>query len=323
MVRSPVTLRRLPLWLAGFFLLVLLSACGGSVGDYSTSGSTASSPARVPEANSNSDQSLSNAGGNKSAPGSNQKSISATALGPQYLIKTLKVSLGVKDTKKAADAIQSWINTTDPRSSSVNVDYQKVSTDSYMIAMTFSVQAEMYPQVYRYLRDYTQQNGGNLLGFNEQVQNVTNDYVDSQARLKNLRAEQDRLLTLMSNAKALGDILSIEQRLTDVQGQLEQIEAQIKSLNDQTTFYTVALSLQPIYTPPPDKPEPAWNPGKVFADAFDALLTIGKGLLTVVIWLLVFSIYILPIAVGLWFLRRWFLRTRPATPPPTTSTTSA
>jgi len=49
--------------------------------------------------------------------------------------------------------------------------------------------------------------------------------------LQNLRVEQGRLQDLLSHAQALSDVLSIDQQLTDVEGQIESDEAQLNTLN--------------------------------------------------------------------------------------------
>jgi len=156
----------------------------------------------------------------------------------------------------------------------------------------------MYTQIKLYLENYTAQHGGQLLSLRETVQDVSNDYIDSQSRLRNLRGEQQRLLTLLGSATALGDILSIEQRLTDVEGQIEDLEAHLNALNGQITYYTVSINLQPLAPAEPPPPPPAsWSVFQTLQDAWAASVGFGEALLTLFIWLLTFSIYILPVAV--------------------------
>ncbi|GCE08615.1 hypothetical protein KDAU_59440 [Dictyobacter aurantiacus] len=251
--------------------------------------------------------------------------------GPQYLIKTLNVTMQVKDTRKVASDIQAWITATDPRSSSAGADYTQVSDKYYNVSLTFSVQATMYPQIYNYLRDYNVQGstGGKLVGFKETVQDVSNDYVDTQSRIKNYKGEQTRLLTLLSHAQAVGDIVTIDQKLTEVESNIETSEAHLKLLSSQVTFYTVNLYLQPII---PDVPVPApqtdtgWSFSSAFGAAFSASLNFGRALLTFLIWLLAFSIYVVPVVIIAWLIRRYrvtigrlvspLLATSRPTPPP-------
>jgi hypothetical protein len=277
-------------------LALLLAACGGASGA-TTSGSSefsANAPAHQPVSTSSQ--------GSNSSSGQNTKS--STSIGPQYLIKSLQVNMLVKDTRQTASDLQSWIATTDPRSTSAGIDYEQTYDNLYTVNMTFSVTSAQYPQLEEYLASYAQQHGGKLTSLHESVQDVTNDYIDTQSRLTNLRGEQQRLLTLMSNTTALGDIITVESKLTDVEGQIEEIEAHLNALKNQTTYYTVTISLQPIApitTPPSSTP---WSLGQVLHDSWAAALGFGQGLATLLIWLLVFSVYLIPVALIGWFVWR-------------------
>src|SRR5437667_12461241 len=108
--------------------------------------------------------------------------------------------------------------------------------------MTFSETSTQYPQIEEYLAGYAQQHGGKLVSLHESVQDVTNDYIDTQSRLTNLRGEQQRLLILLSNTTALGDIITVESKLTDVKGQNDDSECSLNDLQNRTTFNTVAYN---------------------------------------------------------------------------------
>ena len=280
-------------------IALLLISCGSSSGSTS-SGSTSSGSAISAAAPASSNAKLNSSNQNQAG----QKNWAATG-GTPYLVKTLSVTMAVKDTRQTADALQTWISTADPHSISEGMNYQQVDTNTYNVTMSFSVQASLYPQIQSYLRDYASQQKGQLIGIQESVQDVTNDYIDTQSRLKNLRSEQARLLDLMTRAQALNDVLTIEQRLTDVEGQIEQIEEHINDLGNQLQFYTITITLQPLTTPAPPPATPGWSVGQVFHDAFAASLTLAQGLLSMLIWLLAFSVYIVPLLVIAWFVHRW------------------
>lgn len=281
-------------------LAVFLASCGGA---------GTSAPTAAPVAHSSNGGTIN---ANSGASSDQAKSLGApggqktgsTSFGPQYVVKTLNVGMAVKDTRKTADEIQSWLTAADPQATSTGINYSPISDNFFNISMNFSVQATLYPQIANYLKDYPAKQQGRLTNYNESVQDVTNDYIDTQSRLKNLRAEQDRLLELISHAQALGDIMVVDQRLTDVEGQIESTEAHLKALNGQVAFYTISISLQPIdvATPPPS---PGWSVTQIFHDAFAASLAFGLGLLTFLIWLLAFSIYIIPTLLILWLIMRW------------------
>lgn len=253
----------------------------------------------------------SNQGGGASSPG---------ATTPQYLIKSLAVDMQVKDTRRVAIDLQNWVATTDPRSTTAGIDYEQTDDGLYRVSVTFAVQASLYPQIQRYLADYAGQHDGTLVSLHETVQDVTNDYIDTQSRLANLRAEQQRLQDLLKQATSLNEVLSIDQRLTDVEGQIESTEAHLNALNGQTTFYRVTVSLEPISNPVAVASN-QFDPGGTLINAARAALVFGEFLLTVLIWLLVFSVFLLPV-LPIWLLVRRYRRTRrtrptrPAPPPP-------
>ncbi len=280
-------------------LALLLAACGGATSS-SNSDLGVNAPIHKAQVASTPSQS--------SGSFSGQNTKSPASFGPQYLIKSLQVNMLVKDTRQVANDLQSWIATTDPRSTSAGIDYEQTYDNLYNVNMTFSVTSAQYTQIEEYLAGYAQQHGGKLTSLHESVQDVTNDYVDTQSRLTNLRGEQQRLLTLLSNTNTLGDIITIEIKLTDVEGQIEEIEAHLNLLKNQTTFYTVTIGLQPIEpvtAPPPSTP---WSLGQVLHDAWAAALAFGQGLATLLIWLVVFGIYVIPVALVGWFIWR---RVRP------------
>ena len=274
-------------------LALLLTACGGS--SATSSGLVANGP--VHQVASTSSQ------GSSSLSGQNTKS--ATSFGPQYLIKSLQVNMLVKDTRQVASDLQSWIGTTDPRSTSAGIDYEQTYDNLYNVNMTFSVTSAQYPQIEEYLAGYAQQHGGKLTSLHESVQDVTNDYIDTQSRLTNLRGEQQRLLTLLSNTSTLGDIIAVEGKLTDVEGQIEDIEAHLNLLKNQTTFYSVTIGLQPLtpIAPPPPISTP-WSLAQVLHDSWTAALGFGQALAALLIWVVVFSIYLIPAALVGWFIWR-------------------
>ncbi len=277
-------------------LTLLLAACGGSASTSSgSSGLSVNAP--VHQVASTSSQ------GSSSFSGQNTKS--TTSYGPQYLIKSLQVNMLVKDTRQVASDLQSWIATTDPRSTSAGIDYEQTYDNLYNVNMTFSVTSAQYPQIEEYLAGYAQQHGGKLTSLHESVQDVTNDYIDTQSRLTNLRGEQQRLLTLLGSTSTLGDIIAIEGKLTDVEGQIEDIEAHLNLLKNQTTFYTVSIGLQPI-TPiaPPPPPSTPWSLAQVLHDSWTAALGFGQGMASLLIWVVVFSIYLIPVALVGWFIWR-------------------
>jgi hypothetical protein len=282
-----------PLYLSCLF--IVLAACGSS----NTGGTASTSSGSV----ANSAQMLSPA--HQAAGASTTNTGLTQDTGPNYLIKTLSVSMNVTDTRSTANYIQEWISTKDPRSTSAGVNYSQDGNNLYTISMTFAVQATLYPQVYAYLRDYNLHNG-QLTNFHETVQDVSNDYVDTQSRITIYQGERDRLLGLLKQTQSASDVVTIEQRLSDVEQSLETTEAHLSLLKSQVAFYNVTLQLQPLaIAEPVIPPNQPWTIWQTFHSAWTAVLGLGQVLLVILIWLLTFSVYIIPLLFLIWLFVRW------------------
>ena len=91
----------------------------------------------------------------------------------------------------------------------------------------------------------------NVVSSNRNVEDITLQYTDTETRLTALRTEEGRLLELMEQAETMADLLEIEQRLTDVRYEIENITARLRTYDNQVNFATIHLQLQEVreYTP--------------------------------------------------------------------------
>jgi hypothetical protein len=73
---------------------------------------------------------------------------------------------------------------------------------------------------------------------------VTAQFIDLQARLKIAKSRRTVLLGLQSSAITLGDVLTVQRQLDDVQLQIEQIQGQLNFINNQVAEATIRVDLQ-------------------------------------------------------------------------------
>jgi hypothetical protein len=147
-------------------------------------------------------------------------------------------------------------------------------------------------------------------------QDVTEEFVDLEARLRTLEATQERLLDLLARSASVEEALSVNNALTDVQGQVEQVKGRMQYLKQNAAMSTVTVELQPVpVTPLVD--EGAWQPIEVARGALRELLGFGQGLVNLAIVLLVWSpVWLALLLSGRWVLRRITRgRNQPAAPP--------
>ncbi len=75
------------------------------------------------------------------------------------------------------------------------------------------------------------------------AQDVTEKFIDLEARLRNLEAQEIQYLEIMKRAFNVNDILQVQQRLGDARGQIEQIQGQIQFLSRQVDMSTITISM--------------------------------------------------------------------------------
>jgi hypothetical protein len=79
-------------------------------------------------------------------------------------------------------------------------------------------------------------------------QDVTSQYVDLQARLSNARNTEQRLTDLLRQRTGkLSDVLEVEQEVARVRGEIEQMEAERKTMSNQVSYATLNLAIAEDY----------------------------------------------------------------------------
>jgi len=108
--------------------------------------------------------------------------------------------------------------------------------------LTIRVQAEKYDALLAELAKT-----GKVMSQNITGRDVTEEYVDAEARLKTQRELETRLLQLLAEKTAnLTAVVEVEQKLANVRENIEKTEGRMRMLKDQASFSTITLS---IYEP--------------------------------------------------------------------------
>ncbi len=99
----------------------------------------------------------------------------------------------------------------------------------------------------------------NITYRHETVEDVTLEYVDMESRKKMLLTEQERLLEFMEKAEDITDVITLESRLTEVQYQLESMESQLRTFDNQVEYSTVYLEVNEVVRYTPQEPKGVWE----------------------------------------------------------------
>jgi hypothetical protein len=153
---------------------------------------------------------------------------------------------------------------------------------------------------------------GDLERNNRTSQDVTEQYYDIEARIKNKKVEEQTLNKILQERSGkLEDVLKIEIELSRVRGEIEQLEGKIRVLENLSSLATLTLNVRERdkYAPPP--PVVADFPtqmARVWNTSLLGLVNLGKSLvLWAVSWVLWIPFLLLG-AVVAWLLVRWLIR---------------
>jgi len=148
---------------------------------------------------------------------------------------------------------------------------------------------------------------GKVLSKSETGEDVTEQFIDSEARRSNLQREEERLLVILKSAGGLKDLLAVEQELTRVRGELEKTEGHLKHLNYQVDYSTVSVTLTATGQ---GESVSFWDLSGTVANSWLMLRLCLRLLLQATIYF----VFFLPLFVPLWWIHR--RASRKSTPEP-------
>lgn len=126
------------------------------------------------------------------------------------------------------------------------------------------------------------------------VTDVSDQIVDYDARLRNLRRSEEMVLKIMKRSGSVGDVLNAAQNLSSIRETIERIEAQLKSLRTQVAYSTITLNLEEAVSAAPPSQQPlGLRVQESWGKSTHAMSELTLGLLGLSIWLFAFSPYLL------------------------------
>lgn len=143
-------------------------------------------------------------------------------------------------------------------------------------------------------------------------EDVSQEYVDLEARLRNEEAYEKELLALLTETRErtskAEDILAVYERLTEVRGRVEQIKGRMQYLENMSAMATITVELVPSELMQPITVA-GWHPTGTARSAIRALINALQFFVDAGIWIVLFGLPVLIIIalpfVALWYAIRW------------------
>jgi len=142
---------------------------------------------------------------------------------------------------------------------------------------------------------------GQILNENISGQDVTQEYTDLESRLRNLENAEQQLNQIMEQAYSTEDVLSVYNRLVEVQEQIELIKGQMQYYEQSAALSAISVNIQANEAVQPLKIG-NWQPVGVAKRAIQVLINTLEVIANLLIWI---ALYILPVVLVLYFPVRW------------------
>ncbi|MFE2832075.1 DUF4349 domain-containing protein [Streptomyces mirabilis] len=280
--------------LAGVVLAAALAVtgCGAADGGSASSADKAAAPGAGNARPGAADSVASGAGGAKSTHPSKATGTSVPA--GSHIIRTASLTLQVKDVPKALDSA---------RTAAVDaggyVGDETTTRDGGGRERTravLRVPTDRYDAVLSSL-----EGTGKVVERTAKAEDVTDQVVDVESRVKSQRVSVARVRELMDQATKLSDVVALEGELSTRESDLDALLAQQASLKDRTSLATITLSLSE--TPLKQAAKKSGTPGFV-----DALTGGWDAFVTMLRWIAVVFGVVLPFLLSAGLLLALWLR---------------
>ena len=160
------------------------------------------------------------------------------------LIKTVNLSLStktfdesVKGLKSVTDKYKGYVEYSNMQNTSPTDPYYNTRYASYTIRVP---QDSLEAAVLEF------EALGTVTSKTEDVKDVSLEYTDTESRIKALKAEEETLLTLLSQADNMDAVIALQGRLSEIRYEKDSYESQIKLYDSQITYSSVDLYLSEV-----------------------------------------------------------------------------
>jgi hypothetical protein len=140
-----------------------------------------------------------------------------------------------------------------------------------------------------------------------EARDVTKQFVDSEARLRNYQAEERQYLEIMRRATKVADTLNAAEHLSDVRGRIEQLQGELKYLTQQVEMASIAVNLRVESVGQSSQWRPWYQTKLAFADMMEGLQNFADSVIYLIVMLPVIILWgALAAVLGLLLVKAFF-----------------
>ncbi|MBM3282723.1 DUF4349 domain-containing protein [Candidatus Gottesmanbacteria bacterium] len=135
-------------------------------------------------------------------------------------------------------------------------------------------------------------------------EDVTDHYVDIEARLSTLNKTKLKFEEILDKAVKVEDILTVQREIINLQSQIDSLKGQQQYLEKSAQMAKITIYLSTDEIALPYAPTETWRPNIIFKLAIRSLIGNLRSLGSVLIWMLVYAVIWVPLLLLVFFIRK-------------------
>ena len=179
--------------------------------------------------------------------GSDSVAADKIAESERKLIKNGNFTVETLEYEKTIDAIEQLISSVGGYIQNSNVSGTGAIASGYNQMRRATYTVRLPASDFESFEDGLASCGGAILSRNVFVDEVTDYYYDTEARLKSLQTQEDQLMKLLQKADKLEVIIQLQNELSNVRYQIESMQGTLRRLDSQVAYSTVTINVREVY----------------------------------------------------------------------------
>ena len=222
-------------------------------------------------------------------PAAQSTSTGQTLPADRLIIRNATVSLSAQDVDKTVMELRALAT---EKNGLVFASTSQTRDDKTYANLTIQVPAAAFDETMNRVHRLS---GVKVEDENTTSQDVTEEYVDVQAQLTNLKATEAELTRLLTKTNSVPEILSVQSQVSNVRGQIDRLQGRLNYLDKRTSMSNIVFTIAPVALPARVEPSKGWDAGQVFDTAWAGSVRGLQGLFKLAVTVGVWAIWIGPL----------------------------
>lgn len=227
---------------------------------------------------------------------------SGSSLSDRKIIKTVDLNTETKTFDESIEWLKSYVASFDGIIDNSYVDSGNINDKNYRKNANFNVRIPAAK-----LDSFLSKIGDklNVTFRQENISDITDEYSDTESRLKSLKIEEESLNAMLKKAKTVEEMIKVEDKLSSVRADIENITRRLNRYDKQVTYSTVHINISEVKDlTEPQVPEDDFSREtlvkqlkKNFAEAKNFVMRLGANIFTHLPWIILGLITVLLIVI--------------------------